>query len=360
MLERSSEGRNVGAASRAPSSPWPSTRSKIDSTSVVTVAFRDLDRALISCAGVCESGGSQGDLFVTNSNASVTEYAPGATGNIPPKARIAGSATKLSQPRGIVVDASGALHVTNGNGTVTTYRPGAHGNAAPSSKLTINAGTARPWGLNFDPDGNLVVSDAAASRVDSFAATATGSPAPLRVLSGTPPALSSPTGLDLDLAGDIFVANRASNTVSEYPPASSGNAAPLATITGADTGLSTPYFLSELPPPPAPRLNVTTARRQSRKRILRGGITLELRASGALAFHSQPITLTATARANGHTIAAARATPLRPGRTKLLLIPVRRAAHTLQSSRVRVITAIITIRGGAGKQVRRLTIRLTR
>jgi sugar lactone lactonase YvrE len=109
----------------------------------------------------------QGDLFVTNSNASVAEYAPGATGNVAPKTRIAGSATKLSQPRGIVVDASGALHVTNGNGTVTTYRPGAHGNAAPSGKLTINAGAARPWGLNFDPDGNLVVSDAAASRVDS-------------------------------------------------------------------------------------------------------------------------------------------------------------------------------------------------
>jgi sugar lactone lactonase YvrE len=193
--------------------------------------------------------GPQGDLFVTNSNASVTEYAPGATGNVAPKARIAGSATKLSQPRGILVDASGALHVTNGNGTVTTYRLGAHGNAAPSSKLTINAGAGRPWGLNFDPDGNLVVSDAAASRIGSFAATATGSIAPLLVLSGTPPALSSPTGLDLDLAGDLFVANRASNTVSEYPPGSSGNAAPLATITGADTGLSTPYFLSELPHP---------------------------------------------------------------------------------------------------------------
>ncbi len=302
----------------------------------------------------------QGDLFVTNSNASVTEYAPGATGNVAPKARIAGSAAKLSQPRGIVVDAAGALHVTNGNGTVTTYRPGASGNAAPSGKLTINAGAARPWGLNFDPDGNLVVADAAASRVDSFAATATGTTAPLRVLSGTPPALSSPTGLDLDLTGDIFVANRASNTVTEYAPRSGGNAAPLATITGADTGLSAPYFLSELPPPPAPRVNVTTARRQSRKRILRGGITLALRASGTLAFRSQPITLTARAGANGHTLAATRATVLRPGQATLVLIPNRHAAHLVHSAHVSAITVVVTIRGGAGRQTHRLTVRLTR
>ncbi|MGH2893419.1 MAG: choice-of-anchor Q domain-containing protein [Solirubrobacteraceae bacterium] len=253
-----------------------------------------------------------------------------------------------------------ALHVTNGNGTVTTDRAGAHGNVAPASRLTLNAGAARPYGLNFDTDGNLVVADSAASRVDTFAAAATGSTAPLRVLSGTPPALSSPVGLDLDLSGDIFVANRASNSLSEYAPGASGGTLPLATIAGADTGLSTPFFLSELPPPPAPRVDVTTGRRQSRKRIKRGGITLALTASGTRAFRSQPIILTATARANRHTIAAVRATPLRPGHAKLLLIPGRHAAHVLRSARVHEVTVVITIRGGAGKQVRRLTIRLTR
>jgi hypothetical protein len=303
---------------------------------------------------------ASGDLFVTNSNSSVTEYAAGATGNVAPKARIAGSATKLSSPHGIVVDSSGALRVTNNNATITTYLPGVHGNVAPARRLTINAGAARPWGLNFDPSGSLVVADSAASRVDSFAATATGSAAPLRVLSGTPPALSGPVGLDLDLAGDVFVANRASNSVSEYAPGSSGTATPLATIAGADTGLSAPFFLSELPPPPAPRVRVATAPRQSRRRIMRGGITLNVRASGPLAFHSHPITLTASARTNGHTIAAVRTMLLRPGHVRLLLIPNRRTAHFLRSSRVRALTALITIRGGAGKQVRRLTIKLTR
>jgi hypothetical protein len=70
--------------------------------------------------------------------------------------------------------------------------------------------------------------------------------------------------------------------------------------------------------------------------------------------------LSATARANRLTIAAARATPLRPGRVTLLLIPGRHAAHVPRSVRVHAITVAVTVRGGAGKQVRRLTIKLTR
>ena len=204
------------------------------------------------------------------------------------------------------------------------------------------------------------MADSAASRVDTFAATATESKAPLRILTGAAPALSGPVGLDLDLAGDIFVANRAGNTVSEYPPGSGGTTAPLATIAGPDTGLSTPNFLSELPPPPAPRVHVTTARRQSRTRILRGGIALQVRASGARAFRSQPITLSAVVRLHGHTVAAARTTSLRPGRAALVLVPTRRAAHILHSVHPAAITVLIPIRGGAGTQVHRLTIRLTR
>jgi hypothetical protein len=123
--------------------------------------------------------------------------------------------------------------------------------------------------------------------------------------------------------------------------------------TPGDTRMSTP-------PPPAPRVRLATAQRQSRRRIMRGGITLNVRASGTLAFHSHPITLTASARANGHTIAAVRTMLLRPGHVRLLLIPNRRTAHFLSSSRVRALTAVITIRGCAGKQVRRLTITLTR
>ncbi len=90
------------------------------------------------------------------------------------------------------------------------------------------------------------------------------------------------------------------------------------------------------------------------------GVILQLTASGTLAFRSQPITLSATARANRHTLAATRSTALRPGHATLVLIPTRRAARIVHSAHVAAITVIITIRGGAGRQIRRLTIRLTR
>jgi hypothetical protein len=85
-----------------------------------------------------------------------------------------------------------------------------------------------------------------------------------------------------------------------------------------------------------------------------------VRASGTLAFRSQLITFTATARAKHHILAALKTTPLRPGHVRLLLVPTRRAVRTLRGSRLRALTVIITIRGGAGTQVRRLPIRLTR
>jgi hypothetical protein len=194
--------------------------------------------------------------------------------------------------------------------------------------------------------------------VDTFAADATGSTHPLSVLSGAPPGLKSPVGLDLDVSGDVFVANHATNTVNEYPPASAGATVPLATIAGPDTGLSSPFYLSELPPPPAPHLRATTPRRQSRKHILRNGITVRLRAWGRQAFRSQPVTIAAHARTHRRTIAAAKAIPLRPGRTRIQLIPLRRAARVLRRRHTRTITAIITVRDGAGIQTRRLTIRL--
>jgi 6-phosphogluconolactonase (cycloisomerase 2 family) len=301
---------------------------------------------------------ASGQLFVTNSNASVTEYAPNASGNVAPTATITGSSTGLVLPRGIAIDPSGALRVSNANATVNTYAAGANGNVAPVSRLSINAGAGRPFGLNFDPQGDLVLADAAAGRVDTFAAAATGSARPLRVLSGAPPGLKSPAGLDLDVFGDVFVANHSSSTVNEYPPASTGAAVPMATIAGPDTGLSSPFYLSELPPPPAPHLHASTGRRQYRKRILRNGIIVRLRATGRLAFRSQPVSVAAHARAHRRTIARAKAAPLRPGLTRIVLIPLSRAARVLRGRHIRAITTIITVRDGAGVQTRRLTIRL--
>jgi hypothetical protein len=299
-----------------------------------------------------------GRLFVTNLAGSVTEYAPGARGNVAPVARISGANTRLYQPHGIVIDPGGDLRVTNANGTVTTYRAQASGNVAPISRLN-NGVLKAPRGLNFDPAGRLLVADASARQVDTFASSATGHTQPLSVLIGAQPGLSAPTGLDLDQAGNLFVTDSAANSVIEYPPSSSGTAPPLANIAGTHTGLAAPGFLSELPPTPAPRLRVSTSKRQSRTRILGNGIALRLRASGSMAFRGQPVLISAVARMRGLSIATAKVTQLRPGRSTLRLLDTRRAASALRRHRRRVITVTINTRDGAGTQTDRVSITCT-
>jgi len=70
--------------------------------------------------------------------------------------------------------------------------------------------------------------------------------------------------------------------------------------------------------------------------------------SGALAFRSRSITLSAVVRLHGHTVAAARTTSLRPSRAALVLIPSRRAAHMLRSVHPAALTVLITTRARHG------------
>jgi len=298
-----------------------------------------------------------GRLYVTNLAGTVTEYAPGATGNVAPVARIAGSKTRLSQPHGIVIDPQGHIRVTNANGTIDTFSGNARGNVVPLSRLASGS-LQNPQGLNFDPAGQLVVADAGAHRVDTFAATATGATQPLTALAGAP-ALQAPTGLDLDEPGHIFVADSAANSIFEYPPSAGGSAAPLATIAGADTGLAAPAFLSELPPTPAPRLSVSTHRRSSRRQILADGIALRVRARNSMAFRGERVLLSARARVRHATVAAARVTSLRPGTVTVHLVQTIRAASALRRHHRTAIVVTITIRDGAGTQRRHVTITCT-
>jgi hypothetical protein len=254
-----------------------------------------------------------------------------------------------------VIDPAGQLRVSTANGTVNTYAAGATGNVAPLSRVTEGT-LANPQGLNFDPAGDLVLANAGSGRVESFAASAAGRATPLSVLAGSP-ALQAPAGLDLDEPGDIFVADTATNRVLEFAPGASGAAAPLTSIVGPDTGLSSPAFLSELPPTPAPHVRISTRRRVSRKQMLAGRLVVRLRAFGSLAFRAEPVLISAVARVRRATIAVARATPLRPGRALLHLVPTRRAAMALRRGHVSAVVLTISIRDGAGQQTRRITIR---
>jgi hypothetical protein len=295
-----------------------------------------------------------GTLFVANA-ASVTEYAAGASGNVAPIAQIGGSRTRLSQPRGLVIDQNGNLRVTNGNGTIETFAPHANGNVAPTSRILPGTrnGLTSPQGLNVDGAGNLVVADAGASRVATFGGGATGAATPLSLLTG---GMTKPTGLDLDSFGNVFVTDNAANTIDEFAAGSTGSAAPIARIGGSLTGLVGPAFLSELPPPPAPQVGVSTRRLGSRRLLLRGGIALRVRASGRLAFRAEPLTVSAVARVGHRSWATARALPLRPGTLTLRLVTTRAAARLLRRHHHTPIAVIVTIRGGFGSQRSRLTV----
>jgi streptogramin lyase len=298
-----------------------------------------------------------GHLFVTNLAGSVTEYAPGATGNVAPVARIAGSKTRLSQPHGIVIDPQGNIRVTNANRAIETFSANAKGNVAPLQRLA-GGSLQNPQGLNFDPAGQLVVADAGAHRVGTFAPNASGTAHPLSALTGAP-ALQAPTGLDLDEPGHIFVADSAANSVFEYPAASSGGQAPLATIAGPGTGLSAPALLSELPPTPAPRLRVSAHRRSSRREILIHGIALQVKARNSMAFRGERVRLSASARVARATIASARPIWLRPGSVTVRLVQSLRAATALRRHHRTPIVITVTLRDGSGIQRRHLTITCT-
>ena len=69
-----------------------------------------------------------------------------------------------------------------------TYSAHASGNVAPTNRLTSGSANAlaNPQGLNFDASGHLVVADAGARRVVTFAVGASGAYAPEVTGNATP------------------------------------------------------------------------------------------------------------------------------------------------------------------------------
>ena len=76
--------------------------------------------------GQREGGDSAGDVYSSNFNAdSITEYAPGASGNVAPICTIAGSNTGLAENDDISLAPDGTLYVGNFSGNpVEVYRAG--------------------------------------------------------------------------------------------------------------------------------------------------------------------------------------------------------------------------------------------
>lgn len=67
----------------------------------------------------------------------ITEYAPGAKGDVAPINTIAGSNTQLYVPLGMAMSGAGRLYVANSySGTIAIFAAGASGNVAPVATIS--------------------------------------------------------------------------------------------------------------------------------------------------------------------------------------------------------------------------------
>ena len=217
---------------------------------------------------------ASGRIYVTNNATNtVTVYAAGANGNVPPIATIGGAKTQLSDPTGIALDASGKIYVLNRadnrKRNIKVYPPlGTNTGILNEAPITDIAGSKTrlddPTGIALDSQGNIYVANILGGPVvpnteDSgtvtvYAAGSSGNIAPIATISGAATGLAYPAGIALDSSGNIYVANELTGNTSSsledypsitvYPAGSKGNASPIAVIAGDNTGLDYPQGIA--------------------------------------------------------------------------------------------------------------------
>ena len=203
---------------------------------------------------------SSGKIYVLNNgsggnSASVEVFAPGSRGNAAPIARIAGPAIRLLSVNRIAVDSAGQIYVAievvdidSQPAGILIYPPGTNGNVAPSATIGgVESEIQNPWGIALDPQGDILVAEAATDkkgRVLIFAPGTQGEAKPRFVLQDTDERLIAPTAIAVDSGGIIYVTNGEGHTmdgasISVFKVARSDSSAPalVASIKGLKTGL---------------------------------------------------------------------------------------------------------------------------
>lgn len=143
---------------------------------------------------------ASGNIYVTNGY-SVNIYGAGANGNVEPIRTISGALAGLDSAEGITVGVSGKVYVTNhfGGGlgcfgSVTVYAAGANGNIPPvqtiCGKLTR---MGAPSGVALDAAAHIYVLNES-GRVTVFPADANGDLVPMRTISGPRTEIYAPRG----------------------------------------------------------------------------------------------------------------------------------------------------------------------
>ena len=202
---------------------------------------------------------STGNVWVSDALLNVVyEMTPaqlGAGGAPTPAVTLSATGTSLDQATSLAFDSSGNLWATNeANNTVVEFAKAslaATGSPAPAVVLSASGGSLNhPEGLTFDPTGNLWVTNTAANTLVKFAKASlasSGAPAPAVTISATAGSLAAPFGVTFDLNGNIWVSNQTNNSLVSFTPAqlaSTGSPVPTTTVKGAATGMNTPTGLA--------------------------------------------------------------------------------------------------------------------
>jgi hypothetical protein len=197
-------------------------------------------------------------IYVTDRSPSgpstVLEFAPGATGDVPPVATIAGSQTRLQDTNSVAVDAKGEIFTSNfqspsgsNEGYIEVFAPHAHGDALPIRSIQgSNTGMIGNYGIAVDAEGDTYVPVAGYNRLLVFSAGANGDVKPAQNIGGRKTLLWLPTDVALDRKHTIFVINQAQGGgsgimgVTVFAADATGNVRPTRKITGNNTKFDWP------------------------------------------------------------------------------------------------------------------------
>jgi hypothetical protein len=204
-------------------------------------------RTVVSGGG---GGTAHGKLYVTNDHDnSILRFdnAFTVTGNVSPAATISGSATQLSNPQYIFLDATAnRLFVANPGVPNILVFDGIStktGNVAPSRVITSTS-LAAPTDVALDKGRDLLyVADTNGVLVFAAASTANGLDVPVHIIQSgfTPSALFADAGSDR-----LFAADATNNVINVYDGASSLSGSSVAItrkLTGSSTQLAQPFGL---------------------------------------------------------------------------------------------------------------------
>jgi sugar lactone lactonase YvrE len=206
-------------------------------------------------AGTIPSAAANSAIFVANGS-NVTAYPAGSAGDVAPIAL----PVDMSSPSAIARDASGRIYVTNrASDTVTIYAAGVNGNVPPLAVIGgSNTGLDLPAGVALGADGKIYVVNGSANSPSVNVYPALGgstgilNEAPVASIAGSQTLLNGPDAIALDTHGNIYVANQHggnaeffdSGTITVYRAGSNGNVAPSKTIGGDKTGLALPVGIA--------------------------------------------------------------------------------------------------------------------